>query len=348
MFSTNVFAQNIIDSGTINILKESFKSARENTVISGLSISFATDMLTNGATGNSLEQLTRFIGMSIEDKNNELHEKITHLPSTLEISNSIWGDYFKESYKSLLTQILDVSVEKLPENTSVINGWIAEKNHDKITNILDVKPTESDDLFLVNTIYFKDSWDIQFKKENTFDEKFHTLMNGDINIPMMHRTDRMLYAENTKVQSVKLPYENGGYMIVYLPRKDVDFNDFIANLTVEDMDLEYTSQRVSLTLPKMKIEKKTNVKEIFQQIGITDIFKPGDLDNISGGAYVTDIVHQAIVEVDEEGTVAAAATVVSMTKSISAAPQPTIHFIANRPFLFLITQGDFIGVYTGK
>ena len=349
MFSVNVHAADVVNFSTINLLKESFRISQDDTIISGLSIDYAVDMLANGASGKSLEQLVNFLGTSIENKNNELHEQITNLPKTLEISNSIWGNEFRESYKNLLINILNVSVEQLPENTSVINDWIADKTHNRITSVLKPEQTDETDLYLVNTIYFKDNWAKQFNKKYTREEIFHSLLGTDVKVPMMHRTDTMLYAENSKVQSIKLPYENGGFLIVYLPREDVNFYDFISDLTPDDLDLDYRNNLVELSLPRFKVEKKTDVKEIFLALGIDEIFNSGyDFNNMCPlNPHVAKFIHQACVEVDEEGTVAAAATVAKMMMG-AARPTKPIQFVVNRPFLFFVTQGNFIGFYTGN
>ncbi len=359
-----------INISTLNMLKESFRTDQNNTVISGLSVDFATDMLANGTKGKSLEQLEKFLNTSVYHKNIELAEKLKKLPQTLEISNSIWGNNFKESFEMLLENTLNVSANPLPNNTDVINTWISEKTHNKIKSMLKPEPTDPLDLYLVNTVYFKDSWLNQFEKTNTKKEKFHSINGMDKEVSMMHKTSKILYAENDKLQSIKLPYKNGGYMTIFLPKENetsiletakiflqknktntsTDFNTFISNLTLADLDLSYTSQKVVLSFPKFTINKETDVKKLFQSFGITEIFKKDntDLDTMASlGAYVRDIKQKAIIEVDEEGTTAAATLVYAQTKGIRRG-KPIIYFTANRPFLFFVDQGDFIGIYTGK
>lgn len=361
-----------ISLSTFNMLKESFKTDQKDMVISGLSVDFATDMLANGATGKSLNELTKFLGNSVENKNKELQWKLENLPKTLEISNSIWGNKFKASFKMLLENTLNVSVNPLPNNTDIINAWISDKTHNKIPSVLKPGKTDPYDLYLVNTVYFKDNWSEQFEKTDTKKEKFHSISGVDKEVSMMHKTAKILYAENDKLQSIKLPYKNGGYMTVFLPKENgasipetakifsqketnnsTDFNTFIGNLTLSDLDLSYTSQKVILSLPKFKIDKKTDVKKLFQSLGITEIFKKNNKDlgaMAPLGAYVQGIIQRTIIEVEEEGTVAAAATVVHTrirSRRGGGRYEPIIPFTANRPFLFFIDQGDFIGIYTG-
>jgi len=353
VFSVNAWGRDGIDSGTINLLKESFKQNQDNTVISGLSVAFATDMLANGATGTALTELTTFLGEPLESKNAELHEMLQNLPETLQISNSIWGNSFSVSYQSLLTDVLDVSVQPLPENTSVINDWIAMETQNKITKVLDVQTTSQSDLYLVNTIYFKDDWVTKFEKNGTYPETFHYLSGQDKKIPMMHNAVDIMYAENSKLQSVKLPYKNGGFLVIYLPKQDIDFTEFMSGLSTDDLNLDYSTEYVRIVLPKFKIDKKIDVKQLFQNLGINEIFSEEsmDLSGISNNPnevpHVTKIAQKAVIEVDEEGTTAAAATVVEM-KLVSTAVRQITEFVADRPFLFWVTSGDFVGFYTGN
>ena len=359
-----------ISVSTLNMLKESFKTNQNNTVISGLSVDFATDMLANGTTGKSLVQLTKFLGNSVENKNKELQGKLKNLPQTLEISNSIWGNQFKQSFKTLLENILNVSTNPLPSNTSTINAWISEKTHNKIPSVLEPEKTDPYDLYLVNTVYFKDSWADQFEKINTQKEEFHTISGINKEVSMMHKTSKILYAENDKLQSIKLPFRMGGYMTIFLPKETElsvpetakvflrrstnspdKFATFMNDLTLSDLDLVYTSQKVIVSLPKFKIDKETNVKKLFESFGITEIFKEDNRDlgaMTPLGAYVKDIMQRAVIEVEEEGTTAAAATVVHAKAKGIGRRESVIRFTANRPFLFFVDQGDFIGIYTGE
>jgi serpin B len=203
-------------------------------------------------------------------------------------------------------------------------------------------------LYLVNTIYFKDNWKTSFEKDATREQVFYALSGQSKKVPMMHKELKVEYAENTKLQSIKLPYKNGGSMVIYLPKEGVDFKEFISKLSEEDLNLNYVSVKVSVSLPKFKIDKQTDVIPLFKELGVNEIFnkRTHDLSAITGiDAYVDKIAHRAVVEIDEEGTEAAAAAAIRVVER-GMAPKPRI-FEANRPFLFFITQGDFIGIYTG-
>ena len=266
---------------------------------------------------------------------------------TLELSNSIWGNGFNEDYKKTLSQWLNADANPLPENTSTIDEWVKEKTHGKITALFGDKPTSSLDLYLINTVYFKDRWRDEFEKEKTKDGIFHNLNSGDTIVPMMHATENYACMETDFFYSIKLPYRNGGTMYIFLPKETVDFKDFINNFEISHfIDKKYTWQKVHLQLPKFKLEDKTDLKKIFQSLGINEIFNNENQDftkMTSMGAYVKEMLQKTIIEVDEEGTTAAAATEGMV---VAQGIEEISDFIIDRPFLFFVDKGNFMGIIT--
>ena len=115
---------------------------------------------------------------------------------------------------------------------------------------------DKNDLYLINTIYFKDKWKKTFKKNNTRLDLFNSLSQEPKKVYMMNLKENLLYAENEKLQSVKIPYKNGGYMVVYLPKKDIDFSKFIQNLSPEDLNLNYTIKKYIYPFLDLKFIKQ--------------------------------------------------------------------------------------------
>ena len=155
-------------SSSIKLLKEEFKQNQSNLVVSGLSLDYALCMLANGATAQSLQELESFFEKTTVEKTNELNGKLQTIKnsSTIEIANSIWGDHFQEQYKTDMNSKLDAEVLALPDNTKVINDWVDQKTHNKIPKVLEEgSPTSHS--YLVNTIFFKDSWEFKFNESMT-------------------------------------------------------------------------------------------------------------------------------------------------------------------------------------
>ena len=340
-------------SSSIKLLKEQFKKDKTNLVVSGLSVDFATCMLADGATGESLQQLESFFEKSKDEKTNELRGKLQTIKTseTLEISNAIWGNLFQEQYKTDMKNKLDVDAIALPGNTKAINDWIAEKTHGKIQHILEEEPTTPSSSYLANTIYFNGLWASKFDKNDTENRKFTTLSGSKIEIPtMLKYKSEIDYASDDDMESIRLKYKDGGTISIYLPREGKDFISFIQGLSkAKLLNMNYQTQVMHLALPKFEIQSDIDVKAILKSLNVTKIF---DQTNKDFGvmmtqlpSYVEAIKQKAVITVDEEGTEAAAATGSAL---MSLGIDRTPRFLVNRPFLFYLSEGDFLGVYTGK
>ena len=339
-------------SSSIKLLKEKFKQEQNNLVVSGLSLDYATCMLANGVTAQSLKELESFFETTTEAKTNELSGKLQTIKtsSTLEISNSIWGNHFQEQYKMNMKNKLDVDVQDLPDNTKVINDWVTQKTHNKIQKLFEEGPTNNMTSYLVNTIFFKGLWESKFDQAMTRDREFTTLSGSKIQVKTMSQTETIDYAKDNDMESIRLTYADGGSMRIYLPKEGVDFNSFIQGLSKDKLlNMKYSSKKLKVFLPKFEIKSDIDVKAIFESLNIKKIFEHTNRDfgtmMTQLPSYVEDIKQKAVITVDEEGTVATAATGVTVV-SLGIDQTPT--FMANRPFLFYVDEGDFLGVYTGK
>ena len=341
-------------SSSIKLLKEKFKEDQNNLVVSGLSLDYATCMLANGATGQSLQELESFFEKNTVEKTNKLSSMLETIKNsgTLEVANSIWGNRFQEQYKTDMKNKLDAEVLALPDNTKVINDWIAEKTHNKIQQLLEEQNIVGEyPTYLVNAIFFKGLWTSKFDTRDTMDREFTTLEGSKIQVPTMFNNTEVDYATNEDMESIRLTYQDGGIMSIYLPKEGVDFNSFIQGLSKDKLlNMEYTNLEMDIFIPKFEIESTLDVKAIMESLNIHRIFDPTNTDfsvmTTDTNRYVTAFKQKATIKIDEEGTEAAAATEITLDKSVSIGEDIT--FRANRPFLFYVSEGDFLGVYTGK
>ncbi len=341
-------------SSSIKLLKEQFKNVQNNLIVSGLSVDFATTMLANGATGDSLQELESFLEKTTAEKNNALSGMLENIKysKTIEISNAIWGNQFQDQFKEDMKNKLNADAQALPSNTKTINDWIAQKTHNKIKKMLAEGPTNPASSYLVNTIFYKGFWASKFDKADTIDRDFTTLTESKIKVPTMSQDKISVeYAEDEDMESIKLKYKNGGTMSIFLPKEGKDFATFIQDLSKDKLlNMEYITKKMDVLIPKFEIESDIDVKAIMQSLGVTKIFDSNAAE--LGGmlkvqSYIEAIKQKAVVKVDEEGTEAAAATVVKAVASAIGGEERFI-FWANRPFVFYVSEGDFLGVYTGK
>lgn len=232
--------------------------------------------------------------------------------------------------------------------TDLINNWVAENTSQKITKLL--SPGILNDLtrlVLVNAVYFKGDWAKKFNPSNTKEEDFHVSPTETVRVQLMHITKgKFVYGVNHKLncKAIELPYCGDQLsMIVLLPDSVTTLQNVESALTAEDLlsvnkAFNMSSQDVQLWLPKFRLDEKLGLGDILSAMGMTDMFdqRLADFSGIDGSRElcVSKVVHQAVVDVNEEGTEAAAATAVVMARRCMV--REPFEFRADRPFMFFI------------
>jgi serpin B len=327
----------------------------DNLFVSPLSASFALGMAMNGAAGQTLDEMRGVLQFGnsplaeIDAGYEALIDLLTSLdPSvTMQIANSIWYRdtfSFNKPFLDVAASSFDATVTGLdfsdPSSLSTINGWVDTKTNHKITSILDqIRP--DDVMFLINAIYFKADWRAKFDAAKTADAPFHGV-NGDHTVPLMHRSDEMSYTETDSYQAVDLPYGDSSFtMTVILPKPSSDVDAVARSLTPESWTTlvgGVRTTRVDLSLPRMKLEWEKSLVPELRTLGMHAAFENADFTPMSPAGrdlVISQVKQKAFVNVDEEGTEAAAVTVVGVT--VTSAPL-TIQMRVDRPFIFAIRE----------
>lgn len=333
----------------------------QNYMISPFSIKMAMMMAANGANGYTQKEILSALGVSsIDEYNQKASDIINRYNSNedvnLNVANSIWlnkteamGANFKDTYKKIISDFYKGVAREENADTiaSKINDFIAKETKNKITNVLPAKEPADFLSALVNTIYFKGSFENQFDTDNTRKDTF-TDRNGDKSeIDFMNQTKHFGYYENDGVQMLKMNYSGRDiamYILLNDNDKDVDINDIISKM-------EY--KKVSVSMPKFKTEFNKSFVDVLKQMGINIAFtNAADFSNMFDDveAHISDVIHKTFIEVDENGTEAAAATVILIAKSSLPMPEEIKEFKANRPFTYFIrdeVSGEilFLGEY---
>ena len=330
----------------------------ENIMISPLSVSLALAMTYNGADGETkeaMENVFRLQGFTLEEINKSYQGLIDALLSVdprviMEIANSIWyRDTFhvEDEFLSVNKTYYNAEVEGLdfanPTSKDIINQWVSSKTHNKIEKIVDnIDP--SDVMFLINAIYFKGAWKYQFEEENTHDSPFYTENNEYLkDVEMMNIKGDFNYLSNDLFYAVELPYGQGNYsMVILLPQSDVSIDDLVSEMNHDKwktwMESFYERSEFNVYLPKFKFEYKKELKETLTTLGMGIAFSDyADFTKINpgGGLLISSVKHKTFIEVNEEGTEAAAVT--SVTISLTSIGPPN-HFRADHPFVFVIKE----------
>jgi serpin B len=338
------------------------KSEEGNLFLSPFSISTALGMCAAGARGKTLEEMEKVLhlpadahtgfGAVIKSLNEEADAKKRGF--TLSTANALWaqkGYPWKAEYKKLVATdyaagLFDLDFISAAEaSRGTINAWVEKETKEKIKNLLPQGTvTSATRLVLTNAIYFKGDWMDPFKKEMTKDLPFTTSDGKKVDAPLMHRVGGYRYAENDSFQVLDMPYNGRRIsMTVILPRKTDGLAAVEKDLTAEKLAATLKTLRfekeVHVHLPKFKVEKSFTLNKPLIAMGMKSAFSGADFSGMHMGGEqldITAVIHKAFVDVNEEGTEAAAATGVVVGLTSAAPPPPPKHFKADHPFLFLI------------
>jgi len=270
----------------------------------------------------------------------------------LSVANALWCQkgygFLKEFLELIKTDYCggfnEVDFVTAAESVrQTINAWVEKETKDKIKEL--IKPgilNKFTRLVLTNAIYFKGNWARQFKEENTRDAPF-TLISGEkIDIPMMNQTAEFNYMEAEDFQAIELPYVNDELsMIILLPKEFDGLVSIEKTLTLENFSdwlAELRKCKVIVSAPKFRTTWEFELAKVLKSMGMADAFSgTADFSGITGkrDLFISAVIHKAYVDVNEEGTEAAAATAVVM-RLTSAKPEEIPVFRADHPFLFLI------------
>ncbi|HEM49309.1 MAG TPA: serpin family protein [Caldithrix sp.] len=330
----------------------------DNIFISPLSVSMALGMTLNGANGQTYEDMKNTLelnGLS-EQQINEAYKSLIDLLLNLdekvifEIANSIWP---KKGYP-VLPSFMEVNQtyfysEAKPldfarsDAVDIINNWISEKTHGKIENMLDYIPEDAV-MYLINAIYFKGTWTYQFDADLTNTENFYTTPQNFNPCQMMKISGNWLYYQDDKIQITDLPYGDSLYsMTVFLPSADQTIDDFVASLNADTWDNYFQDlayKKGTIMMPKLKLDYKKLLNDMLINMGMGIAFGgSADFSRINGygNLFISRVIHQSFVQVDEEGTEAAAATIVELRETSGTGP--TGFFLRmDRPYIFVIRE----------
>ncbi|NLD74464.1 MAG: serpin family protein, partial [Chloroflexi bacterium] len=230
------------------------------------------------------------------------------------------------------------------EARQTINAWVSEETEGRIQDLIpEGALNEITRLVLTNATYFYASWQDPFRVENTSDGKFFALDGDEVWVSMMRRQGHYRYVHSAGYRAIEIPYiGNALVMTVIVPDAD-RFEAFQAGLDAEQLQAIVgsldTSELVDLAFPRFRCESAFSLGETLQALGMTDAFAygPANFAGMDGtrDLFISDVVHKAFVDVNEEGTEAAAATAVIVAAG-AAAPSRPVNMTIDRPFIYLI------------
>lgn len=330
---------------------------RNNLIISPLSISVALSMTLNGADGETRDAMLdalRVSGLSPEIINKSYKDLTEALLSVdkrilISIANSVWTEddfAVKKTFIDILTKYYSAEAGSFdindPNAHVKINQWIKEKTNNLITDMLE-KLEDNDVMLLVNAIYFKGKWKSQFDEANTVLMPFYKYDGTSVTVPMMKQRRKFKSYSGQDFTLAEFPYGQGNYVMdVILPDPSVSMNEFTARLTESEFKAwisQMNEREIDLSFPRFKYGFKKKLKEVLSDMGMAVAFtESADFSNISEeyDLLINEVTHQAFIETNEEGTEAAAATVVEVGLT-SVGEQPLVLKL-DHPFIYLIRE----------
>ncbi len=356
------------DDGFARALFANVASREGNVVVSPTSVESCMLMALVGARGKTADQIVQVLHVAgdqladpgrLLDRSLSLADRSPHTknPTTdLVIANSAWiqqGFPIRDAYRQLLEtsararfELVDFS--KTTQTAGAINGWVDAKTRHKIKELISPSALDSSTrMVLANAIYFKGQWSKPFNKQATRNQPFLRPGAPDVSVPLMHLDSRLRYFETDRYQVVELPYTQDGIsMVVWLPRRPEDMAQMereIAAASLSRSLAKLGSTSVDLFFPKFKIDANISLGATLGALGMKDAFTPSaDFSGITDEPlWISAVVHQALVEVDEEGTEAAAATgVIAVTSAALPGRAEKKIFRADHPFVFAIRHQD--------
>ncbi|WP_422658052.1 serpin family protein [Paenibacillus sp. EC2-1] len=333
----------------------------ENVLISPYSLSTGLALAYNGSAGETAQQMQTVLGWNdmglkqVNAANSQLRSILEHGGGvTLNIANSVWiqNDFvMKESYLNTVKDGYGAEVKATDlgqqESINIMNNWVSEKTNGMIKEVYS-KPQDAKAI-LINAVYFNGGWMDEFNPQLTEDKDF-TLADGTVKkVPMMKQEQGFGYKESDKWQAVRLPYGDGRmHMLVVVPSKDSSLEELHKQLW-QDPSVwrsDYEFETIKLELPRFKAELSDKLSEklidILKNAGMKNAFLQEKADFSAMAEtplYIRSIGHKVVVDVNEEGTEAAAVTSIAMP---TGAPEPTkpVVMTVDRPFFFAIEDRD--------
>lgn len=340
------------------IFKESSASSEENTLVSPLSVLLALAITANGAEGETKAQMEALIGGEIPMQ--ELNEYLKTFAEALysgegaklSVANSIWfretGFIPNEDFLRTNANYYNASAYKAPFDDSTlkdINAWVSAKTDGLIENILDKIP-EAAVMYLINALVFDAEWKAPYESYSVFNGKFKKEDGTEQSVEMMS-SDENRFIETDNAKGFVKPYKEGYSFVALLPNEGLGIDSYVADLAGESFVSAIKNaktQSVYTVLPKFSFEYDIEMKSVLESLGMTDAFSASKADLSSlgtcpeGNIYLSRVIHKTFIEVDEEGTKAAAATVIEAVTEGCIVYENEV--ILDRPFVFAIIDNN--------
>ncbi len=333
----------------------------DNWLVSPFSLQCALGMLSNGANGETHDEILYTLGLSqySQEEVNAYFKKLieglhtVNSAITVKTSNSVWGNAgvpLKEDFQKMNIENYSAMVSQLdfsdPSAVDQINAWCNQTTEGLIPSILEeVNPTAT--VYLLNSLYFKARWESEFAPEKTQEGYFNTSSGKVVKAHFMQTQRMAAYVENEWFTSTSLSYQNDSYVMrLILPQPEISIDQVLQALSESDENLWKNTilADINLKMPRFTLENKLDLVSTLQALGMNKAFtNEADFSSMSDVATYISLVQQATrLKVDEEGSEGAAVTVIEgyLSDLMRPLPEEEVDFFLDRPFLFQIMESS--------
>ncbi|MFN6482887.1 MULTISPECIES: serpin family protein [unclassified Nostoc] len=333
----------------------------KNVFISPSSVAIALAMTYNGASGSTQQAMAKTLelqGMNLPEINSSYAAALKQLLDNsdpkvqLKIANSLWAnqdvsfvpDFLKRTQDFYQAKVSNLNFKDAAAS-SIINNWVKENTNSKINKIVEkIEPNQV--LFLINAIYFKGNWTNEFNKKQTAQYPFYITSGRRKQHPMMSQEGDYRYYESEEFQAVSLPYGKDGKLsfYIFLPKQNSNLKGFYKNLNAENWEkwmTQFNKQKGFIRLPRFKTDYEVTLNDALKTLGMGEAFSnKANFSGMGKNFAISQVKHKTFVEVNEEGTEAAAATSVGIVAtSFRDEPEP-FRMIVDRPFFCAIRDNQ--------
>lgn len=348
-----------LSENVMNFSAEIFShtAGENNSLVSPVSLLYALAMTANGADGRTLAEFEKLINTDMNKLNSYLAAFTTNMPQSpkakLDMANAIWfrdnGFTTNEDFLDINRNYYGAGVYTAPFDDGTvkdINNFVKDATDGQINKILDNIP-QSTVMYLLNALSFDSEWEEKYKKEQIHDGTFNAY-DGSIQTVKMMYSQENRYIEDENTTGFTKDYKGGNYRFVaLLPDENTDIIDYVKTLTGEKLaDLLNTqSCTVDVGIPQFKTDYAAEMKDILTDMGLGSFFDPATADFSKLGSaqynlYVSSVIHKTTLTLDDNGTKAAAITLVSQNEGAAAPPEDLKAVILDRPFVYMIVESQ--------
>lgn len=327
----------------------------QNVFVSPLSVFAALVMAETGSAGQTQTAIRKTLAVEPSVSETALHESVSALFASLKsqkgvefsIANGLWADAqwpLKPDFVEQCRKFYEADATTLDFNQAsaadTINGWVNDKTKGKIPTIVGPEAVRTSKAILTNAIYFKGGWSYKFDKNLTKPGVFHLVNGKNKDVPFMHRTElENVYRKGHGFEAAALPYENSR-MLLYaiLPEEGKSPEEVLAKISFDELRSPTEDYDLDLRLPRFTLDFSAALKATLEHLGMAPAFRrDADFSPMSpANFFISEVVHKTRLEVDEEGTVAAASTAIGLATAAMRRPPPKKTLVFDRPFAILL------------